>query len=112
MYRIRFEIPEVTKKKGVTNVRTKIVNAGNRDANILVRVQLLESNGQLASVSYTHLRVIEYVSLYQPSHLYLSLDGDRETYQRMRGRDGYDKDVYKRQVLMRRRQSKMAARLS
>ena len=36
-------------------------------------------------------RVIEYVSLYQPSHLYLSLDGDRETYQRMRGRDGYDK---------------------
>lgn len=48
MYRIRCEIPEVTKKKVVTNVRTKIVNSGNRDANILVRVQLLESNGQLA----------------------------------------------------------------
>ena len=38
-------------------------------------------------------RVIEYVRRYRPAHLYLSLDGDRETYLRMRGRDGYDKVI-------------------
>ncbi len=47
MYRLRCETPVVTKKKVVTNVRTKLVNAGNRDADILVRVQLLETNGAL-----------------------------------------------------------------
>ena len=47
MYRLRCETPVVTKKKVVTNVRTKLVNAGNRDADILVRVQLLEANGAL-----------------------------------------------------------------
>ena len=45
--RLRCETPVVTKKKVVTNVRTKLVNAGNRDADILVRVQLLEANGAL-----------------------------------------------------------------
>ena len=35
-------------------------------------------------------RVIDFVRRYQPRHLYVSLDGNRETYQRMRGRDGYD----------------------
>lgn len=38
-------------------------------------------------------RVIEYVRRYRPKHLYLSLDGGRETYLRMRGRDGYDKVI-------------------
>ena len=38
-------------------------------------------------------RVIEYVRRYRPAHLYLSFDGDRETYLRMRGRDGYDKVI-------------------
>lgn len=38
-------------------------------------------------------RVIEYVRKYLPKHLYLSLDGYRETYLRMRGRDGYDKVI-------------------
>ncbi len=47
MYRLRCETPEVSKKKVVTNVRAKLVNAGNRDASVLVRVQLLEANGVL-----------------------------------------------------------------
>ena len=38
-------------------------------------------------------RVIDAVRRYQPRHLYVSLDGDRETYQRMRGRDGYDRVI-------------------
>ena len=38
-------------------------------------------------------RVIEAVRLYHPRHLYLSLDGGRESYLRMRGRDGYDRVI-------------------
>ena len=38
-------------------------------------------------------RVIDAVRRYQPRHLYVSLDGGRETYQRMRGRDGYDRVI-------------------
>lgn len=47
MYRLRCETPVVTKKKVVTNVKAKLVNNSNRDAEILVRVQLLESDGRL-----------------------------------------------------------------
>ena len=38
-------------------------------------------------------RVIDAVRRYQPRHLYVSLDGGRETYLRMRGRDGYDQVI-------------------
>lgn len=37
--------------------------------------------------------VINAVRTYKPVHLYLSLDGNRETYQYMRGRDGYDRVI-------------------
>ena len=38
-------------------------------------------------------RVIDAVRLYHPRHLYVSLDGGCETYQRMRGRDGYERVI-------------------
>ena len=38
-------------------------------------------------------RVIDAVCRYQPRHLYVSLDGDRETYLRMRGCNGYDRVI-------------------
>lgn len=36
-------------------------------------------------------KVIEAVRLYHPSHLYVSLDGNKETYKAMRGCNGHDK---------------------
>ena len=38
-------------------------------------------------------RVIDAVKQFRPRHLYVSLDGDKETYKRMRGCDGYDKVI-------------------
>ena len=38
-------------------------------------------------------RVIDAVKYHRPRHLYVSLDGDKETYKRMRGCDGYDKVI-------------------
>ncbi|MBQ9555211.1 MAG: radical SAM protein [Muribaculaceae bacterium] len=38
-------------------------------------------------------RVIQAVRRYRPRHLYVSLDGDKETYMKMRGCDGYDKVI-------------------
>ena len=38
-------------------------------------------------------RIIQAVRRYRPRHLYVSLDGDKETYKRMRGCDGYDKVI-------------------
>ncbi len=38
-------------------------------------------------------RVIQSVRRHRPRHLYISLDGDKKTYKRMRGCDGYDKAI-------------------
>ena len=50
-------------------------------------------NYTLLSNCLAPCRVIDAVRRYQPRHLYVSLDGDRETYQWMRGRDGYDRVI-------------------
>ncbi len=47
MYRLHVTTPEVTTRKVTTDVKTKIVNNSGKDTDILVRVQLLESNGAL-----------------------------------------------------------------
>ncbi|MBR6978458.1 MAG: radical SAM protein [Prevotella sp.] len=51
------------------------------------------SNYTLLSNCLEPRRVIDAVRRHQPRHLYVSLDGGRETYQRMRGRDGYDQVI-------------------
>lgn len=38
-------------------------------------------------------KVVNAVRAYRPKHLYVSLDGNKETYQRMRGCNGYDKVI-------------------
>lgn len=47
MYRLRCETPEVSERKVATNVKFKLVNDGNRDAGVKVRVQLLTADGQV-----------------------------------------------------------------
>ena len=48
MYRMRVETPEVSSWKVETNVKTRIVNTTNKDLDVLVRVELLEWDGELA----------------------------------------------------------------
>ncbi len=50
-------------------------------------------NYTLLSNGLAPRRVIDAVRRYQPRHLYVSLDGNRDTYQRMRGCNGYDKVI-------------------
>ena len=47
MYRLRCETPVVTRRKVETKVHTKLVNSGQKGADIKVRVQLVESDGTL-----------------------------------------------------------------
>ncbi|MBR6201651.1 MAG: radical SAM protein [Bacteroidaceae bacterium] len=60
---------------------------------IMTWFQKNHPNYTLLSNCLTPSRVIDAVRNYKPRHLYVSLDGGRETYQRMRGRDGYDKVI-------------------
>jgi len=60
---------------------------------IMAWFQKNHPNYTLLSNCLAPRRVIDAVRLYQPRHLYVSLDGGRETYLRMRGRDGYDQVI-------------------
>ena len=60
---------------------------------ILVWFRSNHPNYTLLSNCLAPRRVIDSVRRHQPRHLYVSLDGGRETYQRMRGRDGYDRVI-------------------
>ena len=57
---------------------------------IMAWLQANHSNYTLLSNCLAPHRVINAVRKYHPKHLYVSLDGGKETYQYMRGRDGYD----------------------
>ena len=66
---------------------------------IMAWFQKHHPNYTLLSNCLAPRRVIDAVHHYQPRHLYVSLDGGRETYQRMRGCNGYDKVIHVVEVL-------------
>lgn len=61
--------------------------------NILSWFDAHHPNYTLLSNCLAASKVIAAVKKHRPKHLYLSLDGSRETYCYMRGRDGYDKVI-------------------
>lgn len=56
-------------------------------------------NYTLLSNCLSPSKVIDAVRKYHPSHLYVSLDGDKETYKHMRGCNGHDKVIEVVEVL-------------
>ena len=50
-------------------------------------------NYTLLSNCLSPQKVIDLARCYRPKHLYLSLDGNRDTYKNMRGIDGYDRVI-------------------
>ena len=62
-------------------------------AEILEWFQANHPNYTLLSNGLFPQKVIDLTRRYRPKHLYLSLDGNRETYKSMRGVDGYDKVI-------------------
>ena len=67
MYRLRVETPVVSRRKISTDVKTRIVNSGNKAADILVRVELLEADGTLGYEADREIRVKAF-SEYEFSH--------------------------------------------
>lgn len=62
-------------------------------AEILEWFQTNHPNYTLLSNGLMPQKVIDLTRRYRPRHLYLSLDGNRETYRNMRGIDGYDRVI-------------------
>ena len=57
MYRLHCETPEVTKRKVVTKVKTRIVNSSTKSSDVLVRVQLVEKDGTLGYQADREIRL-------------------------------------------------------
>lgn len=62
-------------------------------AEILEWFQANHPNYTLFSNCLLPQKVIDLIRCYRPKHLYISLDGNRDTYKNMRGVDGYDKVI-------------------
>ena len=60
---------------------------------IMAWFQKHHPNYTLLSNCLAYRRVVDAVRRFQPRHLYVSLVGGRDTYQRMRGRDGYNRVI-------------------
>lgn len=63
-------------------------------AEILEWFQANHPNYTLLSNCLLPQKVIDLTRCYLPKHLYISLDGNRDTYKNMRGVDGYDKVIH------------------
>ena len=92
------DIQPVMKSRCVTRHTTVGLEGGEfilhpQAAEIMAWFQGHHPNYTLLSNCLAPRRVIKAVRLYHPRHLYVSLDGDRKTYQQMRGRDGHDRVI-------------------
>lgn len=92
------DIKTIMKSKCVTQRTTVGLEGGefilHPQANeIMSWFQQHHPNYTLLSNCLAPQRVIDAVRRYHPRHLYVSLDGDRETYEQMRGCDGYDRVI-------------------
>ena len=90
------DIKRVMQSKCVTHRTTIGLEGGefilHPQANeILEWFQTHHPNYTLLTNGLAPRRIIDAVRQYHPRHLYVSLDGDRDTYKRMRGCDGYDR---------------------
>lgn len=57
MYRLHCETPEVSKRKVVTKVKTRLVNSTTKSADVLVRIQLVEKDGTLGYQADREIRL-------------------------------------------------------
>ena len=92
------DIRRIMQSKCITKRTTVGLEGGEfilhpQAAEIMAWFRKHHPNYTLLSNCLAPRRVIDAVRHYQPRHLYVSLDGGRETYQRMRGRDGYDRVI-------------------
>ena len=92
------DIRRIMQSKCITKRTTVGLEGGEfilhpQAAEIMAWFRKHHPNYTLLSNCLAPRRIVDAVRLYQPRHLYVSLDGGRETYQRMRGRDGYDRVI-------------------
>ena len=92
------DIRRIMQSKCITKRTTVGLEGGEfilhpQAAEIMAWFRKHHPNYTLLSNCLAPRRVIDAVRRYQPRHLYVSIDGGRETYQRMRGRDGYDRVI-------------------